>query len=218
VELPAQASRMNAAAVLCAVALACWPAIATGESLATASARIQVKPRNAEVYVDGYLAGVVDQFDGFFQRLEIPAGEHELTLYLDGYRTVRQRVLFPPEAALDIKYELQPLASGEPHEPRPQAPGDGDRHGAGPPPPPAIVEERRPSNFGTLAVRVQPAGATVVIDGQEWKASDGDNPIVIELPEGAHEVEIQSEGLSTFHKSVRVRAGETVSLNVSLTR
>ena len=65
---------------------------------------------------------------------------------------------------------------------------------------------------------MQPSGATVVVDGQEWKGSDGDGPILIELREGSHEVVIKSEGLSTFRKSVRVRAGDTVSVNVSLTR
>jgi PEGA domain len=217
VKLSTRSSRITVA-VLCAVAVASGPAVAAGEGFVTASARIQVKPRNAEVYVDGYPAGVVDEFDGFFQRLEVPAGEHELTLYLDGYRTVRQKVLFTPGAALDIRYELQPLASGEPPEPRPK-PLPGAQHpGIGPPPPPAIFEEQTSSDFGTLAVRVQPSNATVVVDGHEWKASDGDGAVVIELGEGTHEVEIRSEGLSTFRKSVRVRAGETVSLNVSLTR
>ena len=45
------------------------------------SARIQVTPRDAEVYVDGYLAGIVDDFDGFMQRLRLPPGEHEIELY-----------------------------------------------------------------------------------------------------------------------------------------
>jgi hypothetical protein len=36
-----------------------------------ASLRIEVTPRDAEVYVDGYYAGTVDDFDGTFQRLHI---------------------------------------------------------------------------------------------------------------------------------------------------
>ena len=31
----------------------------------TASARLQVTPRNTQVYVDGYFAGLVDEFDGY---------------------------------------------------------------------------------------------------------------------------------------------------------
>src|SRR5579862_5110772 len=36
------------------------------------SLRIEVKPKQAEVFVDGYRAGVVDDFDGVFQRLYLP--------------------------------------------------------------------------------------------------------------------------------------------------
>ena len=57
-----------------------------------AALRIEVKPKKAAVYVDGYYAGVVDDFNGFFQRLHVPLGHHELTLYLENYRTVRQHV------------------------------------------------------------------------------------------------------------------------------
>jgi hypothetical protein len=41
-----------------------------------AAIRIEVKPKQAEVYVDGYYAGIVDDFDGTFQRLRIEPGEH----------------------------------------------------------------------------------------------------------------------------------------------
>ena len=43
---------------------------------ARADLRTQVTPREAEVYVDGYLTGTVDDFDGMFQRLRVPLGEH----------------------------------------------------------------------------------------------------------------------------------------------
>src|SRR6185312_3885852 len=33
--------------------------------------RIEVSPNDAEVYVDGYYAGIVDDFDGVFQRLRV---------------------------------------------------------------------------------------------------------------------------------------------------
>ena len=58
-----------------------------------ASLRLEVKPQEAEVYVDGYYAGIVDDFDGVFQRLPVTPGEHEIELYLDGYRSVRQKVM-----------------------------------------------------------------------------------------------------------------------------
>ena len=37
------------------------------------SVRVEVTPREAKVYVDGYFAGIVDDFDGTFQRLRVVA-------------------------------------------------------------------------------------------------------------------------------------------------
>jgi hypothetical protein len=40
--------------------------------------RIKGAPRDAQVYVDGYYAGVVDDFDGTFQRLNLEPGAHHI--------------------------------------------------------------------------------------------------------------------------------------------
>jgi PEGA domain len=85
-----------------------------------ASVRLEVKPKQAEVYVDGYYAGIVDDFDGTFQRLHVPPGDHEIELWLDGYRTVRQRVHLQQDNTFRIKYEMEKLAAGQAPEPKPQ--------------------------------------------------------------------------------------------------
>src|SRR5215210_4130157 len=54
--------------------------------------RILVKPKEAEVYVDGYFAGKVEEFDGAFQRLHVEPGQHEIAIYLEGYRTLKQHL------------------------------------------------------------------------------------------------------------------------------
>jgi hypothetical protein len=46
--------------------------------------RIQGAPRDAEVFVDGNYAGVVDQYDGVFQRLDLQAGAHEVEIRTPG--------------------------------------------------------------------------------------------------------------------------------------
>src|ERR1019366_9048595 len=58
--------------------------------------RMDVKPKEAAVYVDGYYAGIVDDFDGFFQRLTLSPGPHDLALYLQGFRTVHERLNLSP--------------------------------------------------------------------------------------------------------------------------
>jgi hypothetical protein len=49
------------------------------------SVHLKVKPREAEVYVDGYYAGLVDEFDGMFQRLNLSPGPHRIEIGLPAY-------------------------------------------------------------------------------------------------------------------------------------
>jgi len=48
------------------------------QGFAYGSLRIVDAPRDAQVFVDGYYAGVVDDYDGVFQRLNLAPGEHQL--------------------------------------------------------------------------------------------------------------------------------------------
>jgi PEGA domain len=195
------------------------PGYGAGYGRPTGSARLQVTPKQAEVYVDGYLAGSVDDFDGFLQRLDVPAGEHELTLYLPGYRTIRQKVLFRPGATVKISTAMEPLGQGAADEPRPRPNPDAapPEVEPGAPAQPAREPVAR-SGFGTLSLRVQPRDATVLVDGEEWHAPEGAGPLTIELGSGAHEVEVRKQGLTSYRSTVQIRGGETVALNVSLTR
>ena len=193
------------------------------------SARLQITPKQAEVYVDGYLAGSVDDFDGFFQRLDVAPGEHELTIYLEGYETITQKVLFQPGETLDIRQRMTPLAPGASSGPRPTAatppalppdtpPGPGPGRGPRGPRPPFGEAAPESSSFGTLSIRVQPADATLLVDGEEWSAPEGDGPILIDLPDGAHEIEVRKDGLPAYRRTVQIRAGRTLPVNVSLSR
>jgi len=185
----------------------------------TGSARLQVTPKQAEVYVDGYLAGTVDDFDGFLQRLDVPAGEHELTLYLPGYRTIRQTVLFRPGATVKISTAMEQLGQGAADEPRPRPNPD-----AAPPEPEAgrnaqpARESDAQSAFGTLSLRVQPRDAAILVDGEEWQVPESAGLLTLELGSGAHQVEVRKQGFTSYRSTVQVRAGETVALNVSLAR
>jgi len=181
------------------------------------SARIQVKPEHTEVYIDGYLVGTADDFDGVFQRLDAPAGQHELTLYLEGFQTFREKVLFRPGATLKISHTMQPLAPGAAAEARPQPPQGApqQRRGA----PPAYLDPRPQSSaYGSLAIRAQPSDATILIDGEAWTGPETQEPLVIELTEGTHRVEVRREGFTPYLTTVRIRRGETVRLNVSLSK
>jgi hypothetical protein len=70
--------------------------------------RLKVKPSNAQVYVDGYFVGVVDSFDGVFQKLGIESGAHRVELRAEGYETVQFEVLITPGETVTYKGELKP--------------------------------------------------------------------------------------------------------------
>ena len=177
-------------------------------------------PRNTQVYIDGYFVGVVDNFDGNLQRLNVEAGEHELQLYLEGYRPFTQKVLFPRGGTLKVTHAMQPLGPGEasgplpkPDESRRARPSDStavERQGLPP-------RGDRPSDFGSLLLRVRPADADIMVDGELWTTPAGEDQFAIELSEGPHRIEVRKDGFQAYSTTVRVRRGDTVRLNVSLT-
>jgi len=52
------------------------------------SLRLKIKPKEAEVYVDGYYVGIVDDFDGIFQRLHLESGAHRIEVRAPGYEAL----------------------------------------------------------------------------------------------------------------------------------
>jgi len=188
----------------------------------TGSARLHVTPRNTQVYVDGYYVGVADDFDGYLQRLHVQVGQHELQFHLEGHRTFTQKVLFVRGTTLKIAHTMQPFAAGETSGP-PPTPDETRRaqpyRGAAGPRsgPPSRPRPGELSPFGSLLLRVRPSDAAVLVDGETWNAPQGEDQFVIELAEGPHRIEVRKEGHRTYSATIRVRRGETVRLNVSLT-
>jgi len=81
------------------------PAVA-GRQVYYGDVRLIVQPRNAEVYVDGYYAGIVDDFDGTFQRLTIEAGSHHIELVAQGAEPRFFDVYVDPSRTVDIHADL----------------------------------------------------------------------------------------------------------------
>lgn len=228
------------------VADAQWPYPPYAYGVSESSLRFSISPksaaRTATVYIDGYLAGPVDDYDGAFQRLHLPPGHHEVVVYLEGYRSIKQDLYLSPNATRKIEGTLERISPGEPPEappvpsqrpePRdqsqgPPARGPVSRRGAPPPqsPPPRPDRSReRPealpvSRFGALSVQVQPSGADVLIDGERWEGpASGDERLIIQVSEGHHRVDVRKAGYDPFVLDVDVRRGETAPVNVSLSR
>jgi hypothetical protein len=69
-----------------------------------------------------------------------------------------------------------------------------------------------------VAIRVQPAGTEILIDGARWTSpAQEDGRLVIQLSEGRHVLTIHRSGYRDFSTDVDVHRGETTPINVSLT-
>jgi hypothetical protein len=84
---------------------------------------MEVKPKQAEVYVDGYFAGHVHDFDGVFTHLAVVPGGHAIPFRLDGFQTLTEDVYVRPDSTLDMKATLEPLSAGEASAPVPSPKG-----------------------------------------------------------------------------------------------
>lgn len=77
-----------------------------GEGQYYGDIRLQVNPPDAEVYVDGYYAGIVDDFDGQYQRLALEAGPHKIEIAARGAQSQVFDVYVDPSRTVDLRADL----------------------------------------------------------------------------------------------------------------
>ena len=70
--------------------------------------RLIVSPRSADVYVDGYFAGRVDDYDGIFQALKLEAGAHHIQIVAQGYSPLDFDVRIEPDRKITYRGTLRP--------------------------------------------------------------------------------------------------------------
>jgi len=207
-----------------------------------------VKPPEASVYVDGYFAGKVQEFDGKLQRLHVLPGQHEIVVYLVGYRSLKQQLYLGPNVTRTIEGTLDKLGAGDEQEPEPkpvppprfepppdesyppppppqQQPQRGPMSRRPPtpqeppqPPPPPRAADEEPSRFGALAFRVEPGGTTIRVDGKEWEGPSGNDRLIIQVDEGHHTIQVERKGYETYSTEVDAHRGETTPVTVTLQR
>jgi hypothetical protein len=190
-----------------------------------AHVRLIASPKHAAVYVDGFYAGIVADFDGLFQPLPLLPGGHTIALYLDGYRTINKSVYLAPGSTLKLREDMEQLPPGISSAPPAVAPV------LPPPPPGSYIDVRTPPReqpqipaqqtgtqapgFGVLSVRFQPPNAVVTIDGQEWLSSKP-GELVLHVGVGRHVVTVGAPERPHFSTEIDVHDGETNELNVSV--
>jgi hypothetical protein len=203
------------------------------------SVRVIVEPTKTKVYVDEYYAGVVDDFDGMFQRLNLKPGRHDVTLKLDGYETHKVKLYVPLDGTIKIKHKMVKGTPGQVSESTVGDPADEERY--------AQLERQRRQDYeryrseqraekedrypsrdraddstpasrerGTLRLDVSPADASIYVDGTF--RGTGQDLRRLNLPPGRHRLEVVRPGYQTLERDVEVREGETEEVAVDLVK
>jgi hypothetical protein len=183
--------------------------------------RVLVDPAEARVYVDGYYAGTVDDFDGLFQRLNVSSGRHELALKLEGYKTHRMRVYVAPDSTLKLHYELE-KGTGESFEdlskdaPESEARRDEEQDRRWSENEARAEKDEMTAMGGRVELSIRPEDASVYVDGA-FRGSAREAS-TLRLAPGRHRIEIVRPGYRTLEKEVDVAPGETTDVKVELER
>jgi hypothetical protein len=205
----------------------------------TGAVRLIVEPDNTKVYVDGYYSGVVDDYDGLFQHLDLPMGRHEIILKLEGYQTQHLKVYVTSDETLKVHYTMEKGSGESPKEivvgdpsmekypprlreeaadhDRPTADREHDEDDDAPPP--AHVQMRRPAprdDASTLRLRVAPDDASIYIDGSFYGTARDVRRL--DVAPGPHKIEVVRPGYKTYEKDVDADPDKATNLDVTLER
>jgi hypothetical protein len=179
----------------------------------TAKIRLDVSPKDAQVYVDSFYAGVIDDFDGIFQHLTLRAGPHLVEIVKPGFATLVAEFNLSPGQSVTYRRTMQPSGdvAGTP-APVPFAPGfeegaslPSPRDVAGPP--------------GEVRFDVTPKNAEIYADGfYAGLVDDFNGSQRLQLAPGRHHVVVRLEGYETIEVDMSIDSGRSITYRATLTR
>jgi hypothetical protein len=83
------------------------PRASTLEQGLSGGLQLDIEPRRALVYVDGWYVGVVDQFSGYYHHLEVAAGPHTIEILATDYEPLAFDVAIAPGRTTTYRGSLQ---------------------------------------------------------------------------------------------------------------
>lgn len=180
-----------------------------GAEVAMGALDLDIEPQQAEIFVDGYLIGDADQFDGFPNYLWLEEGSYELAFYREGYETIYRQYTIYPGVIIDVDDRLRPGQAERPAPPSAAYPEDGAVQ---------LPDPAGDQNIGRIMIAGSPADAAVYLDGHfvgtAGEISNLPNGLLVEP--GEHVVELVRPGFETERRSIAVPAGDQVDLDLSL--
>jgi hypothetical protein len=70
--------------------------------------RITDAPRDAQVFADGYYVGIVNDFDGVFQHMNLEPGPHHIEVEAEGFEPVAFDVVVQPGRTITFRADMYP--------------------------------------------------------------------------------------------------------------
>ena len=190
---------------------------------------LNVRPKKAEVYLDGQYIGTAGRYDGFPDHLWLEEGSYELIFYRPGLGTERRVLSIYPGVVVDVRLQLVPGESVAPSELSTVDRSEGamaevrsayeqQARAASPAPPPASAELDTRGVPGRVRLSVLPADASVYLDGRLLGSGDelGRLHAGLVVEAGSHLIEVVRPGYATEQVEFAVEEGAEVELEVLL--
>jgi len=194
----------------------------------TGAIRLKVKPREAEVFVDGYYVGLVDEFDGIFQRLRLEPGPKQLKIRSPGFQTLIVEARIIAERTITYEAGMRPGDPGP--QPRPEPPAavhentppenlSGLPVSGKTPQQHGVNYKTPPTTLGGILLKVDPSEARIFVDGYYVGiVNDFDGSRGLLLKSGPKTIKIQADGYENLVIKVRIIQGETITYEGKLIR
>ncbi len=156
----------------------------------TGVVKVDTNPVGAYVYAQGKAWGPTPVF------VELQAGSHTLVITRDGYAPVTRKVSVRTDRVerLDVKLALHPGESIRVHQTDAGGADDGP---------------------GTVAVVTHPPGLTIFMNDLLVPQT---TPVVFDIRSGIYELRLEHGGQRVYRKTVFVRAGRMMELDLTVKR
>jgi hypothetical protein len=187
-----------------------------------------IHPEEAEVYLDGKVIGIADDFDGFPGYLAIKPGRHTLVFRQPGFRSLSFNLRLRAGGLVDLDRKLPKLSAGEsddlpPPPPRRRDAGSGrlappDRRQGSSEEDPEVL--RVEQGFGVLRLMVSPAAAKVMIDGDFFGTGTEISKLHggIPLRPGEHRIDVTLAGYRKQVVETKIEEDEENAVQIALKR
>jgi hypothetical protein len=166
-----------------------------------------VRPKKADVLVDGEFVGQARDYNGTWNLLWLPPGDHVLDFRKDGYMTRRYHVRLRPGGGVRL---TEPLQRGSGLDPR-----------SSESPPPLAAPARKEGGTlerGLLRLRVEPGDAAIYLDGEFLARADELDRLhgALSVATGMHRIEVVRPGFASRTLEIDVGADEPARVELTL--